>query len=206
MAIVAAGKYRGRNLVVPKGDTRPTRRHMRLSIFDFLADFVEGASVLDLFAGTGAFGIEALSRGARKAIFVEIAKKAVLSIKENLRSLQLKENGVVYLADSQQFLMRSIKKHRKFDIIFIDPPYTKLRKMEPEEYTSYMLELISRSQQLLVPKAIIIIKYPKKLPIEVPTGLVTLEDKRYGLNLVSFLGQERYLKKLLPNDSESKVS
>lgn len=193
MAYIAAGKLKRSKLQVPRGDVRPTQRFLRLSLFDFLADFVENASVLDLFAGTGAFGIEALSRGARKVVFVDISSKAVEIIKQNLVALGLRENGVVYQSDSIDFLVKSIKKNRTFDIIFLDPPFTKLRAMRSDEYEDFMLEVVDRAKRLLRPKSIIIVKYPRKMTLPLPTGLTQVEKRDYGLNRVAFLAQTEYI-------------
>ncbi len=193
MAFIAAGTLKRKQLLVPKGDVRPTQRTLRLSVFDFLADFVKDASVLDLFAGTGAFGIEALSRGARKVVFVDIASKAVETITQNLFDFGIRDNAVVYQGDSLKFLVKSIRKNRKFDIIFLDPPFTKLRAMKQEQYESYMMELIDRSRQLLGEKSIIIVKYPRKLTLVFPETLALAEQRDYSLNRVAFLVQKEYV-------------
>lgn len=193
MAYIAAGTFKRKSLFVPKKDVRPTQRFLRLSVFDFLADFITNASVLDLFAGTGAFGIEALSRGARKVVFVDIASKAVEAIKLNLVNLNLKENGVVYQSDALDFLVKSIRKNRVFDIVFLDPPFTKLRAMRPDEYTDYMMELVDRSRQVLGKQALVIVKYPKKLTLPFPESLVLVEKRDYGLTRVAFLAQKEYI-------------
>lgn len=193
MAYIAAGKYKRAKLFVPLGDVRPTQRFLRLSVFDFLADFVTDASVLDLFAGTGAFGIEALSRGARKVIFVDISSKPVEIIKTNLSNMDLRDKGVVYQSDAIDFLVRSAKRNMTFDIIFLDPPFTKLRAMRPDEYNDFMLEVTDRAKRLLRPKSIIIVKYPRKMNLPLPTGLTLVEQRDYGLNRVAFLAQTEYI-------------
>ncbi|MCC7304272.1 16S rRNA (guanine(966)-N(2))-methyltransferase RsmD [bacterium] len=193
MAYIAAGKYKRAKLFVPIGDVRPTQRFLRLSLFDFLADFITDAAILDLFAGTGAFGIEALSRGARKVVFVDIASKPVEIIKTNLTNLGLREKGVVYQSDSIDFLVKSAKKNRTFDIIFLDPPFTKLRAMRADEYSDFMLEVVDRAKSLLRPQSVIIVKYPKKMSLPLPTGLTLVEQRDYGLNRVAFLAQTEYI-------------
>ncbi|WKZ24151.1 MAG: 16S rRNA (guanine(966)-N(2))-methyltransferase RsmD [Candidatus Dojkabacteria bacterium] len=193
MAYIAAGTLKKSKLQVPVGDVRPTQRLLRLSIFDILADFIENAAILDLYAGTGAFGIEALSRGARKVVFVDIASKAVEIIKVNLQNLGLRDKGVVYQSDSITFLVKSVRKQRTFDIIFLDPPFTKLRAMRTDEYSDYMLEIIDRAKRLLRPQSLIIVKTPKKLPLPIPSGLTVVEERTYGLNRVAFLAQTEYI-------------
>jgi len=193
MAHIASGQFKRAKLQVPKGDVRPTQRVLRLSVFDILSEFVENASVLDLFAGTGAFGIEALSRGARKAIFVDIASKSVEAIKANLAMLNLRERGVAYQSDAIDFLVKSIRKNRTFDIIFLDPPFTKLRAMRTDEYKDFMLELTDRAKALLRPQSIVIVKYPRKLELPLPSGLTLVDTRDYGINRVAFLAQTEYI-------------
>ncbi|PIY17747.1 16S rRNA (guanine(966)-N(2))-methyltransferase RsmD [Candidatus Dojkabacteria bacterium CG_4_9_14_3_um_filter_150_Dojkabacteria_WS6_41_13] len=193
MAYIAAGRLKHAKLLVPHGDVRPTQRILRLSIFDFLADFVTNANVLDLFAGTGAFGIEAISRGANKVIFVDISSKATEIIKMNLIAIGIRDRCVVYQEDAIDFLVKSIRKNRTFDIVFVDPPFTKLRAMRPDEYTDFMLEITDRAKRLLKPQSIIIVKYPKKMSLPLPTGLTLVEQRDYGLNRVAFLAQTEYI-------------
>jgi 16S rRNA (guanine966-N2)-methyltransferase len=119
---VVAGLYRGRTLDAPPGDAvRPTSDKVRGAIFNVLAD-VEGASVLDLFAGTGALGIEALSRGAAAATFVDTDTS---SIEANLAPLGA--TGEVVEADAAAWLGRA--RARAYDLVFVDPPYSSAPRM-----------------------------------------------------------------------------
>lgn len=196
MAHIAAGTLKRKKLIVPDGDVRPTQRLLRLAVFNFLDDFIEHASVLDLFAGAGSFGIEALSRGARKVVFVDIASKSVEAIKQNVQELGIKDATAVYQMDILTFLVKSLRKNRKFDIIFIDPPFSKLYQMENEKRDSYMLEIIDRCKSMLNPKSLVIVKHPKKFKLPIPTGLAVAEERRYGVNKVSYLVQEEYLNQI----------
>lgn len=193
MAFIAAGTLKRARLNHPTGDVRATQRLLRQSVFDFLADFIINASILDLFAGTGAFGIEALSRGAHKVIFVDISSKAVEAVKGNLISLGLREKSVVYQEDALKYLVKSARKFRTYDIIFLDPPFSKLRAMKKDEYEDYMIELIARSHDLLAEKSIVIVKYPKKLTLPLPSGVTLVETKDYGQNRVAFIAQTEYI-------------
>jgi 16S rRNA (guanine(966)-N(2))-methyltransferase RsmD len=207
MPVIGTGTLKRKKLIVPPGDVRPTQRFLRQSVFDFLADYVQNAIILDVFAGTGAFGIEALSRGAGKVIFVDIASKAVEIIKYNLEMLGIRDKGVVYQEDSIKYLVKSVRKHRTYDIIFMDPPFTKLRAMKRDEYEDYMMELIDRAQDLLREKALIIMKYPRKMTLPLPQGLEVVETRNYGLNRVVFILQSEYLKKIeSAHDSGTKAS
>lgn len=116
---ILAGKYKNRPIASPKGSkTRPTSSKLRGSLFNILQHQMEGAHFLDLFAGSGAVGLEALSRGAKSATFIEKDPSAIRSIKENLKALE--EEATVLKCD----LLRNLPKHLgPFDIIFLDPPY-----------------------------------------------------------------------------------
>jgi 16S rRNA (guanine966-N2)-methyltransferase len=190
---ITSGKYKNKRINVPTGEIRPTQGILRMAIFNFLDDFLKDASVLDLFAGTGAFGIEALSRGARKVVFVDITEKAVLTIKANIEPLGIKDATAVYKMDALTFLVKSIRKHRKFDIIFIDPPYSKLYKMKNEMRDNYLVELIDRAKALLNSRSIIIVKHPKKVKLNVPQGLEIAEQRHYGINMVTYFVQTEFL-------------
>lgn len=115
---VIAGTLGGRQLKAPTGDSvRPTADHVKEALFNTLQFDLEGRRVLDLFAGTGQLGIEALSRGAGEVIFTDSSKASVLLVRENLKRCGLE--ATVLLTDALAFLSRG----EKFDIIFLDPPY-----------------------------------------------------------------------------------
>jgi 16S rRNA (guanine966-N2)-methyltransferase len=120
---VIAGSAKGIRLVpVPKG-VRPVSDMAREGLFSSLGPAVRGARVLDLFAGTGALGIEALSRGAEQAVFVERGRAALDAIRENLARAHLSERAVVVGVDVRAFLMRDGKNGAPFDLVLADPPY-----------------------------------------------------------------------------------
>lgn len=122
---VTTGKYGGRNLYRPNSSTiRPTMDKVKKSLFDFLADKVKDAFVLDLFAGSGALGIEAVSRGASEVVFVDKDNFAADAIKKNAKTIGL-ANYKVYDCDFLLALKNFKKQGMLFDIIFIDPPYHK---------------------------------------------------------------------------------
>ncbi len=119
---VIAGSAKGTRLARPPEGVRPVSDRAREGLFSSLADRVPGASVLDLFAGTGALGIEALSRGAAEAVFVDRHPRAVATIRENLERSELAGRAVVIRSDVRRFLDRS-DVERPFDLVFVDPPY-----------------------------------------------------------------------------------
>jgi len=120
---VIAGSLGGRRLVAPPGrETRPTSDRVREALFSILGD-VEGLTVLDLYAGTGALGIEALSRGAEHATFVEQARPALRSLRQNLSALDLAPRSRVLAAPVERVLAAPPWPEKTIDLVFIDPPY-----------------------------------------------------------------------------------
>lgn len=120
---VITGSARGRVLKTLEGeDVRPTTDRVKEAIFSIIQFEIEGREVLDLFAGSGQLGVEALSRGAAYATFTDLSKDAVSVIKSNLLTTGLHKNSAVLQSDALTFLRNSKK---KFDIIFMDPPYSK---------------------------------------------------------------------------------
>ncbi len=123
---VVSGDLGGRKLVTPDGsDTRPTSDRVREAIFNslFSLDAIEGARVLDAFAGSGALGIEALSRGALHATFVETGRDALAALRENLETLQLGAQGRVAPGDALAHLERTAAEGSHYDLVLLDPPY-----------------------------------------------------------------------------------
>ncbi len=122
---ILGGTFRNRLLKSPKGDqTRPTLAVMRKSVFDILQDQVEDAAFLDLYAGSGAMGLEALSRGASHATFVDANRFALSCIEENIRLLKVEDRSTVIGLDCLQALKKFAKQGRQFDIGYADPPYS----------------------------------------------------------------------------------
>ncbi len=123
---IIAGKYRGRKLKSPPSlQTRPTSDRLRETLFNILAPRIKGARVLDLCAGTGAVGIEALSRGASHVTFVDQSRKMCALIEANLETLKADDDKIeIVTAEASEFLRKRMKKVTEpFDIIFFDPPY-----------------------------------------------------------------------------------
>jgi len=127
MLRIIAGVYKNRSLKTPKGEaTRPTTAIVRKAVFDICKDLIEGATFLDLFAGTGAMGIEALSRGAKSVTFIEMEKAALKCIQENLKMLHAENESEVLYGSALFHLNRLEKKKKAFDLIYVDPPYKDL--------------------------------------------------------------------------------
>ena len=120
---IITGRARGTKLVTLEGNnTRPTSERVKEAVFSMIQFDIEGRKVLDLFAGSGQMGLEALSRGALKATFVDNSKNAVAVIKQNVAKTHFESESQVVLANADDYLKR-IKGREKFDLVFIDPPY-----------------------------------------------------------------------------------
>ena len=168
---VISGTARGIRLQTPDGlVTRPTADRVKEALFSIIQFELEGRSVLDLFAGTGQLGIEALSRGAKSAVFVDAGAPAVKLVKENLKKTKLDSAARVLQSDYAAFL-RACKE--KFDIIFLDPPYA-------ENFLENSLKIISEIDILRYGGIIICEKTAdKQIPADFP-GLVCGKEYRYG--------------------------
>jgi len=176
---VVAGKWKGRKLRAPRGlDVRPTTDRVREAIFSILGEWVVGAKVLDLFAGTGAMAIEALSRGAAGAVLVESSPAAVAVLRENLASVDA-SSAVCLPLDYKKALRRLAGGGEVFSLVFIDPPYG--RGLIGEAVS--MLD----EAKVLAPGAIVVAESDRRDPIEkAPAGWVIKSERRYGDTTVLF--------------------
>lgn len=121
---VISGQARGRPLKAVPGDaTRPTTDKVKEALFSMIGPYFDGERVLDLFAGTGGLGIEALSRGAGHAVFVDASPKSVAVVRSNLEATRLADRAEVYRNDAGKAIRLLEKKGLKFDLLFLDPPY-----------------------------------------------------------------------------------
>ena len=173
---VISGKARGITLMTPKGEhTRPTADRVKEALFSIVQFDLPGAKVLDLFGGTGQLGIEALSRGARHAVFVDSRDDACRLIKENLKRAKLESEATVVRSDYLQYLNRC---NEKFDIIILDPPYA-------EVFLENSLNIITEID-ILQSGGIIIAERPlgKDLPWDFP-GFTRSKDYKYGQILLT---------------------
>jgi len=158
---IIAGEFRGRRLVAPQGlDTRPTTDRVREAWFSMLGP--PGTRVVDLFAGTGALGFEALSRGAEQVYFVEKARPAVAAIRKNAASLGVDARVTVIESDVHR-VARLLERAGPFDLILADPPWTALEQSERA------LQAVL-SPSLLTPEGTLVLGHPKGRPI-VPSSL-----------------------------------
>lgn len=168
---IIGGLWRGRKLSFPDADgLRPTGDRIRETLFNWLAPEIQGAHCLDLFAGSGALGLEALSRGAESSLLLEKNAEAARQLKSNLQLLQA-SNGRVEQADSLDWLTRQ-QPAQRFDIIFIDPPFA----LELWEKIAAALE----AGNWLSDSAIIYLEAPRDAQLQLPANWQLHRDKQAG--------------------------
>ena len=169
---VVAGTYRGRILRAPRGEqTRPTSDRVREALFSILTS-VEGAEVLDLFAGSGALGIEALSRGAARATFVDSAAAAIAAIRQNLEQLGLEAE--VLRMQALRALSCTPVTERQYDLVFLDPPYRLASSLGPELSTAL--------PPVLAQGARVVVESDRRAPLVLDLPL--LRERQYGDTLI----------------------
>lgn len=175
---VIAGRARGIPLqAVPGSGTRPISDRVKEALFDILGETVVGANVLDLFAGTGSVGIEALSRGAAQAVFVEKQTQAVATIRTNLQRTGLQANAHIVQADVFRFLAGEPE---PFDLIYVAPP-------QYQGLWSKTLLALQAHPGWLSPTGITVVQiFPKEFEPLALTGLQLAEQRRYGSTLLCF--------------------
>ena len=185
---ITGGTAKNIMIDIPK-TTRPLTDRMKVRIFDILKQDIVNKKVLDLYAGTGSFAIESLSRGAKSATVVDAAKQANIILKKNFLKTGFDNQVEIIRSKVDEYLIKTIKTDKKFDIIFLDPPYKlfntkKVFKMERTINLASKLLPIDKKF-----KGVIIIKHPKRYPIDKLNfeHLELLETFSFGLNSVSFL-------------------
>ena len=178
---VISGMLKGRRLVAPAGlSTRPTADRIKESVFNILGSSVQSAMVLDLFAGTGALGIEALSRGATHAVFIDQAKAALAAIRTNIRNLGIGDRTRVLQWNISKGLQCLSSMPPAFDLVFMDPPY------DANAIVPALTALVACDA--LAPAVQIVIEHSTRDPIETSTLPLTITDqRRFGKTLVSFV-------------------
>ena len=179
---VITGKARGVQLKTPEGlDTRPTTDRVKEALFSIIQFEIPGTTVLDLFGGTGQLGIEALSRGAKSAVFVDEGREAISVIRDNLRRTRLEEKAQVLQMDYLSYLRRCKK---RFRLIFLDPPYA-------EKYLETALKFISEID-ILEESGIIITERPLGKSLDGDfSGLEASKDYNYGKTTITLFRREQ---------------
>jgi 16S rRNA (guanine966-N2)-methyltransferase len=165
---IIAGSHKGHTIAAPKGlATRPTSDRVREAVFNIVAQWVEDAQVLDLFAGSGAMGLEALSRGARRAVLVEADERACRAIDANLAKLRLTGAEVV-CRDVASFVASET---RRYDLVFCDPPY--------DDYAAFEHLLARYAPRLLADDGLLVLETSARDP-EPELPLTKRTSRRYG--------------------------
>jgi 16S rRNA (guanine966-N2)-methyltransferase len=176
---IIGGKLKGRKLLPLKGmDLRPTADRVKEAIFDILQNYIRGKRVLDLFAGTGALGIEALSRGACQAVFVEGSARSRAILFKNIEACGLQGQAVVVGREVREGIKILEKRGENFDLVFLDPPYGK-------GLARHALQAISRGS-LLAPRAWIVAEHSSSENLDSVPSLERTDQRRYGITQVSF--------------------
>nr|WP_290773892.1 16S rRNA (guanine(966)-N(2))-methyltransferase RsmD [Anaerofustis sp.] len=173
---VISGKMRGTNLESPKDRrVRPTTDRIKEDLFNIIMPYVGGSKVLDLFAGSGAIGIEAISRGCKKSYFVDNNMDSIRLIKRNIKKTKCEEESVVIKKDAVSFVNTT---KEKFDVIFMDPPYN-------YEKLKNLIENIIKCD-ILCKDGILIVEHDKNMPIGEYKNTVKIRTKSYSLTSIDF--------------------
>ena len=176
---VIAGAARRMALTAPKGQaTRPTADRVKENLFNIIADEVPGARFLDLFCGSGAIGIEALSRGAAKAVFVDNARDAIAATQANLAHTRLVDKADVRLMCAVSAVSQLEREGREFDIIFLDPPYG-------SDLLNRTLESLGKNG-ILSPQGLLVVECPDDEPTPEAGPLVLYDTREYGAARLMF--------------------
>jgi 16S rRNA (guanine966-N2)-methyltransferase len=176
---IIAGAFKGRRLAPVKGRIRPTAAKVREAVFNILGERVAGVRVLDLFAGTGALGIEALSRGAAEAVFVEEHPEALKVLRRNLADLDLADRTTVWPLPVAAALKKLAGRGERFGLVFLDPPYG-------GGVAAAALSTLA-SLDVLAPGARVVVEHSRRenLP-EVCGALRCFSERRYGDTQAAF--------------------
>jgi 16S rRNA (guanine966-N2)-methyltransferase len=177
---IIAGAYKGRRLVTPRGDvTRPTADQVRIALMDTLAPRLPDARVLDLFAGAGGVGLEALSRGAAHATFVERDARAVAALRDNVAALGVGGAARVLREDVARALTALARTGERFRVVFLDPPYD-------TDLAASTLDALGGGA-LLEPDALVVVQHrTKRPPADVAGVLRAFRARRFGETTLTF--------------------
>lgn len=176
---VISGSARGLKLNTPGDDrVRPTTDRVKESMFNIVQDWAYDSQVLDLFAGSGALGIEALSRGASQAVFCDNSLDSIKIIKSNIEKARVADRSQIVNGDFKRCLRDMEAKNQSFDMIFVDPPYY-------EGLFEEVLDTI-RSCKILKKDGIVIVEHDAKRPIGQVEGLEVYKEKKYGITMLTF--------------------
>jgi 16S rRNA (guanine966-N2)-methyltransferase len=177
---ILGGKYKGRNFYMPAG-IRPTQNVLRAAIFDLLGHDLNGLTFLELFAGSGAVGLEAISRGASEVVMVEHNDLNAKTIRENAELLGIDLGGDFSLihADAFKTVKQLSEEHKPFDIVFFDPPYA-------QKLAKKTLKLLTL-RDILHPQSLVMVQCEVSEKLETPENFTVLTQRRYGSSYLTLL-------------------
>jgi 16S rRNA (guanine966-N2)-methyltransferase len=178
---VTGGQLKGRRLASPPEGVRPTADRVRESLFAKLGD-LEGLHVLDLYAGTGALGIEAVSRGASSVVCVDQSERSLATLRRNLRDLALEECITTQRGDARAVLRRLEKRGCVFDLVFLDPPY------EADVLPGALAALVEG--RLLAEGAVVVAESSKRHALGPIAGLCVSDERLYGDTRITWLARD----------------
>jgi 16S rRNA (guanine966-N2)-methyltransferase len=171
---IISGKFGGRTIQAPDGKiTHPMSERVRGSMFNIIGDEIKGAEVLDIFAGTGSLGLEALSRGAANVTFVERDRLASKILAENIKVLNVDSLTTAVKIGAGTWIEKN--QDKLYDIIFADPPYNDLQ-----------LSTVSRLGGLLKPNGLMVLSYPGRGEVPAVYGVVVVDNRSYGTAALTF--------------------
>lgn len=184
---IIGGIYKHQRLVAPKSDkTRPTSSKLREALFNICQHYISETHFLDLFAGSGAIGLEALSRGAQTATFVDAERQAVNCIKKNAAHLKVEKQCDIFCSQITALLNLFSRHNRQFDIVYADPPYNTSLEVGGQTflYSEYVIHYMDQSS-LLVPGGILFVEEDVRFPPKITTKNLILKDSRkFGHSLL----------------------
>ncbi len=181
---IISGIAKGRTIYTPKGEkTRPTTDRIKESVFAIIQAYIPNSRVLDLFAGSGNMGLEALSRGAESCVFIDRDRTSIEVIKKNTSNLNFKTQAQVYQLDYRNALRKLHSRREIFDVIFVDPPYNK-GIIQPVVAMIHEMDILDHN-------GIIVAEHSINETIDTNGLLLQVKDQReYGITMVSFITKD----------------
>jgi 16S rRNA (guanine966-N2)-methyltransferase len=185
---ITGGTARGKVLLTPRGQTtRPTDARTRETLFNMLAEEIVDARFLDLFSGSGAIGLEALSRGAASCAFVEQNKSAAALIRKNLEHCNWQNQGVVWPCAVAVALRKLTQQNQQFDIIFADPPFDKQKEWDDFAIDIDKVALLLHNSTVVLPdRGVLIVQHSFRLSLDFSTVFECVQERRAGESMLSF--------------------
>lgn len=185
---ITGGTARGKVLLTPRGQTtRPTDARTRETLFNMLAEEIVDARFLDLYSGSGAIGLEALSRGAASCAFVEQNKSAAALIRKNLEHCNWQNQGVIWPCAVAVALRKLTQQNQQFDIIFADPPFDKQKEWDDFAIDIDKVALLLHNSTVVLPdRGVLIVQHSFRLSLDFSTVFECVQERRAGESMLSF--------------------